>query len=77
MEDKIVVIKFPLYTFSTKELQAIYDDVSRVSSEPVILMPQEYEFVRLSEGELKQIRQMIDLILGDKDDSNSKAVAGS
>lgn len=77
MEDKIVVIKFPLYTFSTKELQAIYDDVSRVSSEPVILMPQEYEFVRLSEGELKQIRQMIDLILGDKDDSNSKAMAGS
>lgn len=77
MEDKIVVIKFPLYTFSTKELQAIYDDVSRISSEPVILMPQEYEFVRLSEGELKQIRQMIDLILGDKDDSNSKAVAGS
>lgn len=77
MEDKIVVIKFPLYTFSTKELQAIYDDVSRVSSEPVILMPQEYEFVRLSEGELRQIRQMIDLILGDKDDSNSKTVAGS
>lgn len=77
MEDKIVVIKFPLYTFSTKELQAIYDDVSRISSEPVILMPQEYEFVRLSEGELRQIRQMIDLILGDKDDSNSKTVAGS
>ena len=83
MKDKVVVIKFPIWSYDLATLKDQFDNVHKYLEEQgynwdMIMIPRDCDWSELSYDELASIRDMINQILEVKEhDSDAKAGTGS
>ena len=71
MKDKVVVIKFPCWTYSPEEMAEQFNSIHQFLQErgyncDLILIPRDCEWVEMSEDELAHTRDMLNRILESK-----------
>ena len=72
MKDKVVVIKFPCWTYTAEEIAEQFNSVHQFLQErgydwDLILMPRDCEWAEMSKDELIHTRDMLNQILESKD----------
>ena len=83
MKDKVVVIKFPIWSYDFATLKDQFDNVHKYLEEKgynwdMIMIPRDCDWSELSYDELTNIRDMINQLLeARRYDSNAKAGTGS
>ena len=82
MKDKIVVIKFPIWSYDVSTLQDQFTNIAKFIDEKgynwdLLLIPRDCDWCEMSYEELKRFRDTINLILEDKlNDINDEARTG-
>lgn len=83
MKDKVVVIKFPIWSYDLCTLQDQFQGITDFLKEKeydwdLLLIPRDCDWCEMSYQELKNIRDTINLVLEDKkNDINNEARTGT